>query len=160
MFLAVLTSWLGFASYGHQANARALPHLLALSVQNAETCAAWYVANLEFEIFDRMEVPDKKVLILFLRLDEFHLEIVQREDSINPASQHPELQKSQIQGVFKFGLRVRDLDILVAKLKANGVNFHGEVMEDKRFGVRTVIIKDPEANLVQLFQPTDQPPPK
>ncbi|MFF4599648.1 VOC family protein [Amycolatopsis sp. NPDC001319] len=52
----------------------------------------------------------------------------------------------------RFALQVEDLDAEVARLRAAGVAFRGPVVDG--VGGRQVLIEDPSANPVELFQPT------
>src|SRR5690349_16609141 len=52
----------------------------------------------------------------------------------------------------RFALQVEDLEAEVARLRAAGVAFRGPVVDG--VGGRQVLIEDPSANPVELFQPT------
>ena len=128
------------------------PVWLALSVADANAIAGWYQEHLGFHEVDRLELPQRKMLIIFLKAGDFMLEIAQRADSVDPESRLGVGNKSQVRGLYKFGFRVENLEAKAAEMRKAGVNFHGELFDDERFGVKTVIVKDVEGNLVQLFQ--------
>lgn len=134
----------------------ASPHWLAISSSDAEVSASWYTQHLGFKEFDRMSLPKRNMLIIFVKRNDFIIEISQRQDSVSPMGKLGLAKKSQVQGFFKFGFKVRALDPLLARLKTAGVSFYGSAFDDPRFGMRTAIIKDPDGNLIQLFQPLEE----
>ena len=45
-----------------------------------------------------------------------------------------------------------DFDTWVARLKATGVEFQGDVVIDKTSGKKMLVVKDPDGNRIQLFE--------
>ena len=150
MLLMVLPAYSGGDEPAQPLPPRA--YWLALSVADAAKTAAWYRDHLGFREFDRMDLPERQMLIIFLELDGFVIEMAQRDDSVAPEEKLGVTKKSQVRGLYKFGFMVTDLEARVARLRKEGVQFHGNMFDDKRFGVKTIVVKDREGNLVQLFQ--------
>ena len=149
-----MTTLLMFAALGCWQAAAPTPYWAGLTVKDAQASAEWYRDRLGFEIFDRMSFVKQGVEIRFLKLRDFHLELVQRSDSFAVAERIAEdFQPSQVRGYFKLGFRVADIDRLVDDLRQQGVVLFGEIFDDERFGARMVLIKDPDGNLIQLFEP-------
>ena len=130
----------------------AQPYWLALSVADVEATATWYQTHLGFTEFERMDLPQRDMYLRFLKRGHFTLELAQRGDAVTVSDHVKVSKKSQVRGYYKWGLLVEDLDTFAEKLRAADVRFHGEVFDDPRFGVRTVVVADNEGNLVQLFE--------
>ena len=52
----------------------------------------------------------------------------------------------------RFAIEVRDLDAVVAQLRAGGAGFRNEIVNG--VGGRQIIVEDPSGNPIELFQPT------
>ena len=77
----VLLCVLIFASQGFCGEEKQTPFFLAMSVENIKTMAAWYEEHLDFEIFERNDLPERGIYVTFLRHGDFIIEMGQRGDS-------------------------------------------------------------------------------
>ena len=63
----------------------------------------------------------------------------------------PDGTKPEPGGWNRFAIEVDDLEAMVAKLRAAGVQFRNEIVTG--VGGKQILVKDPSGNLVELFQP-------
>ena len=151
IFITVLTFGLSFSSI-----AQDLPNLeayfSAFIVKDIDQSIDWYSKNLGFEVLDKTENEAYGFSQANLKRGSIAIELIEIKNSINPAEVVPNFnKKTKVQGIFKVGFLVSDLDEWVKHLKKNAVTFHGDVVTDKS-GQRMVILKDPDGNKIQLFE--------
>lgn len=135
----------------------AKPCWAAIVVPSAEASASWYERNLHFQVTKKMDLPDYKMKIVFLRLAEFNLELIERTDSVSFETVQKEVpavkDRDRMQGFVKLGFMIRDVDKLAADLKREGVPLRMQPTNDAPFGVRFLLLEDNAGNLLQFFQP-------
>ena len=78
--------------------------------------------------------------------------MAQVPDSVDPIQATSATKGSQVRGIYKFGFMVDNIEAQVARMSEKGVDFQGDLFDDERFGVKTILVKDPEGNLIQLFE--------
>lgn len=127
------------------------PFFIALSVPDIEASAKWYREMFGLSVERDMKVPDNSVHIVILRSSKLMIELIQHRDSHPPSTQ---LDKEYLaQGFTKVGFFVENIESVVNKLKAKGVSFAYDLIEDRGTNVKFVMIRDNSGNLVQLFEP-------
>lgn len=126
------------------------PYFSALIVDDIEVSKAWYTQNLGFEIVNESSLPERGIKQVNLKSGFGLIELIEISSS-KKASELTD-QKARIQGIFKIGFQVRDLDEWVKKLRENKVSFSGNIVEDPNTNKRMVIILDPDGNRIQLFE--------
>ncbi len=135
------------------------PYLAALNVKDAAKTAEWYVRNLGFEITKTMDFPQYDSLrIIFLKLDKFELEVIQKKASFDIRKYVPEYdqEKAPVRGIAKLAFMVRGVNQLTDSLRLKGVRILYGPFDDEPFGIRTVIVEDLEGNLLQFSEPLEE----
>lgn len=114
--------------------------------------AEWYRTNLGFRTLSERDIAEQKVVAILLERDQSIIELIQRDDS-SPAPVGASGKRSavQVQGIFKVGLAVTDLQGLHDQLEAAGVAFDYHIVQPDGLGRRTFAVRDPEGNIVQFF---------
>ncbi len=125
-------------------------------VANADVSSKWYQEKLGFRVKKKMDLPQHKLRIVFLDLNDFTLELIEFQDSLSVATLQkrvPELRdRDHLQGFVKLGFQIRDVDVLAAELKRSGVKLRMEPTDDREFHDRFFLVEDPDGNLLQFFQ--------
>lgn len=131
------------------------PYLVAVSVSNLETSAAWYVDHLGFRLVDKKEFPDYKLRIAILERDRFRLELVQTEGAQSPSRLAPGSDNpARILGFGKLAFLVTDVDARARRMKEKGLKLQLEPTRDDKDGTKSFIVLDPDGNWIQLTQRT------
>ena len=141
---------LSFASAHETAVTPSGRQFFALSVPDARASADWYAHAFGVQLLHEIEPADGAAHILILGSDALLIEIMQLRAAKSPGaavigSRH------LTHGIVKIGLYVKDLDAAVAHLRKMNVRFDTDIIEDEKLGMRFVLVKDPDGNLVQLF---------
>ncbi|MBP7868023.1 MAG: VOC family protein [Acidobacteria bacterium] len=133
------------------------PFWAAIVTDDAERTAGWYQSALGFKRFHAMEFPEAKVKVLLLERDCFNLEVIGgpsfvRAEDLDPRAADPDLR----QGIVKLSFRTADIRTLSEILRQKGAVFLVNPSRDPTFGDTFNLFKDPDGNLLQLFQPPDR----
>lgn len=128
------------------------PFNVGISVTDVEKSARWYEENLGLVRLKSGTFPAGKFVILASR--EMSVEIIQHESAVDPRKKLSIAHDYLVQGIFKFGFYVDDLDATVACLKQKHVKFYYEHGEDKELQLRFAIVADDDGNTIQLFEPS------
>lgn len=128
--------------------------LVAISVKNIDSTAAWYGRYLGFRLVEKKDFPDYKMSIGMLEKEGFNIELVQHQDS-NPITKYvPNFDNpALIQGYGKIAYAVDNLDHIVTVMKAGSVRFILGVRDSKDENTGTCIVLDNNGNWVQLIGP-------
>jgi catechol 2,3-dioxygenase-like lactoylglutathione lyase family enzyme len=116
-------------------------HHIALFTGNFDRLKRFYVEDLGLPQVGSF--PGGKTI--FLQLGDTAVELIERAD----------WQSSETGGWQHLALEIDDLDAAYAELKAKGIAFHVEpknVPADDP-SVRIAFFKDPDGNILELFQP-------
>lgn len=138
------------------------PNLAALFVKDIDASIDWYKEKLEFKIEKEVEsYPDYGLKIAFLELDGFHLEIIEKTNSFEPAEITPN-EDQYIGGVFKIGFKTDDIEGLYNRLKGlDGVELITDIgtLDDPQIPIawpsKYFLIKDVDGNFIQFFDSRD-----
>ncbi len=140
-------------------SSRALkPYLAALNAKDASKTAEWYVRNLGFAVMKVMDFPQYDSLrIIFLKLDAFELEVIQKRSSFDIRKFVPDYdqEKSPVRGIAKLAFMAHGIRQLADSLRQKAVKILYGPFDDEAFGIRSVIIEDLEGNLLQFSEPLD-----
>lgn len=121
-----------------------------ISVRDAEKTAHWYEENLGLTRTKSGTFPSGKFIIL--GSPRLSVEIIQDQSAIDPRKQLNVTHDYLLQGVFKIGLYVDDLDATVARLKQRNVRIEHEHGTDEELHLRFAIVFDGDGNTIQLFE--------
>lgn len=116
---------------------------ISIVAQEPEKIALWYVTNFGFQdLKNHQEVIYQDFRIIFRK----------NENAIHSERLKEAFHLQELPGFNKFGFLTNYFDDMVARLKKNNVTIVGKVMKDENIGRRTLVVKDPEGNLVQIFE--------
>ncbi|MTI41860.1 VOC family protein [Fulvivirga lutimaris] len=128
-------------------------YFMSFIVEDIDTSLKWYKGILGFDIINEMASEQGGYNIAILKRGNVLLEVMELKDALAPKKELAQVDgKLYLQGIFKVGFQLEDFDDWVDYLKKEEVEFHGTVVKDENLGIRTVIIKDPDGNYIQLFE--------
>lgn len=116
---------------------------LTIVTKNSESLSSWYSQNLGF-----MESKDHSLLYH----DNLTIKLIQNTEAKHRDSVEYAYNVQYLPGIFKFGFKTNQFDNLLAHLKKNDAQMEGSILKDTILNTRMVIIKDPESNLIQIFE--------
>ncbi len=142
------------------------PKLVAIAVQDLERSIQWYTQKLGFEVEKEMtEYPDHGLRNAFLKLGDFHLEIIEFSKAYKPSEILPN-EESYVGGVFKLGWKVNDIETVYNRIKemeeVDMVAELGELPESSisiPWPSKYFLIQDPDGNYLQFFDSGNHPYP-
>lgn len=111
---------------------------LAINTFEPERLADWYSDHLHFE-----KVTSDSVV-----LNGFWISMDKPRELRN-------MTVAGRTGYSKFGFQTGDFDNLYQKLKSEDVSFATEIFTDENLDQRCFIVKDPDGNLIQIFESED-----
>jgi catechol 2,3-dioxygenase-like lactoylglutathione lyase family enzyme len=133
----------------------ARPFWIGLSVPDAEASASWYQNKLHFTLKKRLVLPEHQLRIVFLELNGYTVELVESKTATSFETVQKRIpqvkQRDNLNGFFKAGFLVSDVDALAAELKRTGVKLISEPSDDRAFGVRQFLVEDNAGNVLQFF---------
>ncbi|HVO74166.1 MAG TPA: VOC family protein [Ignavibacteriaceae bacterium] len=128
-------------------------YLVAVSVKDINTAAAWYNKYLGFQFGEKKDYPESKVSIGIMTKGDFSLEIVQHKESVPVSKFIPDISNpAMIRGYGKIGYMVDNLDEIIKRMKADSVKFIIDPMQNKTSGSKMCIVLDNDGNWVQLME--------
>lgn len=132
------------------------PYLIAFVVTDVEKTAEWYKEQLGFDIVHKLDFPQYDSLrILFMKLGEVELELIQKKTSFSIKKYVPEydgFDKAPLRGIAKIAFWVHDVNTLASNLQARKVKFLVNLHDEKDLGIRSFIIEDLDGNVLQFNQ--------
>jgi len=148
MIILLATSW--------EANAQVAleysPYFSAVIVKDLDRSVNWYSSVFKLKAKDVMEDPNGAYRISILESGNYLVELLQlkesvdREDALKGKS-----QGARLQGHFKFGFKVTDMDACVRHLSELRVDV-SRIARDPKTGKRNLLVTDPDGNLIQFFE--------
>ncbi len=129
------------------------PYFSAIIVADMDTSLDWYTKNFGFEVLSNVDMSDRGFRQANLTRGSALIELIELSSAL-PQKELLANQpaRSRIQGFFKFGFTVADLDSWIDFLEKGEVDFNGSVVEDPNTGKRMIIVLDPDGNRIQLFE--------
>jgi catechol 2,3-dioxygenase-like lactoylglutathione lyase family enzyme len=132
------------------------PYLNSITVSNLDSTIMWYHNNLGFNLTKKTEMPEYSLRIAFMELDNFHLELIEFKEFVSYSEIKNYFKiisdRAKIQGFFKLGFLVDNLQKITERLKRNSVKFERNITQDKELGVKFILVDDNNGNAIQLFQ--------
>lgn len=130
------------------------PFWAGIVTGDAERAAGWYQAALGFNRFHTEDFPKDQVKMVLIERDGFFLELIggpvfARAGDLDPRAADPDLRE----GIVKLSFRTADIRSLTGTLRQKGAAFLVDVTRDPSFGDTFNLFKDPDGNILQLFQP-------
>lgn len=139
-------------SFGQQKDVENVPYFAAVIVKDVSVSSKWYQDVFHLDVKERMGDDKTDYKVFILEGETFVLELLQLKNSQDPR----ELLKSKpsdarIQGHFKIGFKVADFETCLAKLRGQKVDV-SQVYTDSKTKKRNMLIRDPNGNLLQIFE--------
>jgi glyoxylase I family protein len=129
-----------------------VPSFAAVVVNNMETSTQWYKAV--FKLYVKDEIADDKngYKITILESERFLVELLELKGSVAPMTLlEDEPKETKIQGYFKIGFKVPDMDKCLQHLAELKIQVP-RIWTDSDTRKRNFIITDPDGNLIQFFE--------
>jgi catechol 2,3-dioxygenase-like lactoylglutathione lyase family enzyme len=128
-----------------------VPYFTAVIVKNVDSSAEWYQSVFQLKLNKKIEDPQNGFRVRILESPHFVVELIENKSWLDPdkiLKNQPE--GTQIEGFFKIGFKVSDLDACIAHLKNLKISVDRIYTDpDKK---RNFIINDPDGNLIQFFE--------
>lgn len=125
-------------------------NFFAVIVRDLDTSIDWYSKVLGFTVVNRNTLSNRGTDVANLENGKNRLELIQLETSLSPFSVLESKQK--MQGLFKIGFSVDDIESYIATLRSINPDFDERVVTDPVSEKSTIVFKDPDGNRVQLFE--------
>ncbi len=123
---------------------------VALTVNNLEESIDWYTSKIGFALIDRYQ--NAQMEIARIKLNSIIIELFQVQGAQPLPDYRRDLMKDlQVIGTKHLCIEVPDLDKLLPKMKAKGIEIVGET-DTAYFGGRFIFIKDCNGILIELYQ--------
>ncbi|WP_170147956.1 VOC family protein [Marinoscillum furvescens] len=116
---------------------------LNLITTQPEKMAKWYEQHLNFQASNDYDL---------LYHDNLTITLEERKKAKHPDTLKRAYNITRLPGLYKFGFITNQFDELVTTLETSEVEMVGNVVHDNSLKRRTLIIKDPDGNRIQLFE--------
>ncbi len=124
---------------------------IGLSVADLDRAIGWYRDVLGFRLISQGTVADGTARAALLQNGASLLEVLDFPDSKSPKDVAPQLREGHMQGFFKAGFVVANLDSAYSRLRQRGARIDFGIVRPANGLYRTFGLRDPEGNLIQLF---------
>lgn len=124
-------------------------HHVTLSANDVDLTAQWYVEYLGFSMTDRFSLtrPDgRQIDVIRIAKPGLQLNISKFPNSVSPN------RSTENQGWRHLAFEVEDVDRTYQQLRSQGVQFITEPFTYDPPGYRVVFFRDPEGNILELYQ--------
>jgi len=124
---------------------------IAVTTRNAGPLVAWYRATFGLSPVRTIHPEGENLTVTMLDGALATVEILSRPDAQQAGSAMRRI------GIYKAGFMVDDLDPWIAKWRAANLMFAGGPFDDEMTGLRSVILADPDGNLIHVTAPLPKP---
>lgn len=123
---------------------------IALTSEDPFRIEEWYIKNFNFKRARLIPLGDDNQIIFIKNAQNFYIEIFRTEENspINP----PENDGYHFKGFRHIAFQVDDIDLALKGIKDYQVSLGPISFDDFIPGWRTVWIKDPDGNIVEVSQ--------
>lgn len=127
------------------------PSFIGLFVSQLDSTKSWYENKLGFKVMQYKKISPQ-LSFAMLEWNGIWIEMIQ-----NPkVTQRKKFAETfpgaaGVDGFFKLGFQVDNIEALEAKLITKGVKFKYPMMTNDEFKMKLFIIEDPEGNLIQFY---------
>ncbi len=115
---------------------------VSIRSRNLETSIDYFRQMFDAEVILRRE-PDKSKKIVFLRIGDSMLELMEMGPALEPAEPMKQF------GFHHIGIKTDDFESSYKDLQAKGADFLGEPFEPTR-GIRLVFLREPNGAVIEL----------
>lgn len=123
---------------------------VALTSENPFELEAWYIENFGFKRARLVPLGDDNQIIFIKNKENLYLEIFKTEEK-SPL-EAPDKDGYQFRGFRHIAFQVDDIEEAMSKIKDPNVSLGPLEFEDFIPGWKTVWIKDPDGNIVEISQ--------
>jgi catechol 2,3-dioxygenase-like lactoylglutathione lyase family enzyme len=128
------------------------PHAITMSVPNIEAGIEWYTEKLGFKVVKRKSYPEFNTSLVFMELNGYNVELIQ-DGNAKPIPPRPDPPAhTSTYGITQFQFRTTDLSGVKKELIAKQIPIVWE-FENQELGVKFLVIRDLNANLIFFLQP-------
>ncbi len=125
---------------------------VALSVPDLDASAGWYASKLDLRVVKHALAADKKSAVTILEGSVLSVELIWLAHAVPLSKITPELKGThELNGIFKSGVYVQDLDLALRTLRERNVTFAFEPFFDTAMRCRMFAIRDNNGNILQFF---------
>lgn len=128
-----------------------IPYFTAVIVKNVDSSVEWYQSVFDLKLNKTIDDPQNGFRVRILASPHFVVELIENKswlDRDKILKGQPE--GTQIEGFFKTGFKVSDLDACITHLKKLKIPVDRIYTDpDKK---RNFLINDPDGNLIQFFE--------
>ena len=148
--LLILCLWIALFSCKQKLeNSNPQHYFTSLIVKDMDRSINWYSNHLDFKVVKEVELEERGIKQVNLQSASGLLELIELNNSIASDTLMVNYSKgTKIQGFFKVGFLVEDLDLMVVKLDENKDNIVIDPITQKRM----IVVRDPDGNRIQLFE--------
>lgn len=128
------------------------PWFSAVIVNNVDSSTAWYQSVFDLKIKNRTDDTQNGFRVMIMESSTFLLELIENKawpDQKKLLAGKP--GGTRIQGFFKIGFKVTDMDACLKRLAALKI-VPGRIYTDSETKKRNFLINDPDGNPVQFFE--------
>ncbi|NNL79132.1 MAG: VOC family protein [Flavobacteriaceae bacterium] len=126
---------------------------ISVVVVDFDRSIQWYTNNLDFEVIDKTENPERRLKQANLKYHHINLELIELGSAIKPSSLLDDTQNRVIfQGLFKAGFTIDAFEEKISIWQENGVTSKDQVVKDPVTNKRMVVLRDPDGNRIQIFE--------
>lgn len=128
------------------------PHFSAVIVNNVDSSTKWYQSIFGLKIKNRIDDTQNGFRVTIMESSTYLLELIENKtwpDQKKLLVGQPD--GTRIQGFFKIGFKVPDMDSCLKWLSALKI-IPGRIYIDSATKKRNFLINDPDGNLVQFFE--------
>ena len=134
-----------------QGSTSPVPYFSAVIVSNVDSSKVWYQAVFELKVKNEMHDSKDGYDIVILENGNYLVELLQLKGSLNRKKIfEKETANAKIQGLFKFGFKVSDMNAFLRKLESLKIGVP-QIWTDPETKKRNFLISDPDGNLLQFF---------
>lgn len=153
IFLSLLMLFTVYSSHAQNTQPfKYEPYFSAVIVANVDTSTVWYQSVFDLKIKNRINDTERGFRVMILESKAFILELIENKswpDQKKLLADKP--AGTQIQGFFKIGFKVPDMDACIKRLAELKI-VPERIYADSETKKRNFLINDPDGNLVQFFE--------
>lgn len=122
-----------------------------LLVKDLKACFDFYKDVMEFDV----TVEDEKSGYAEFKAGDMRLSLFRRQEMAQMIGNADKPENADCQDKVALVFTVHDVDQAYHKLSHKGVNFTTEPMSNPYYGIKTAYLRDPDGNLIGLYQSLD-----
>lgn len=122
-----------------------------LLVKDLKACFDFYKDVMEFDV----TVEDEKSGYAEFKAGDMRLSLFRRQEMAQMIGNADKPENAECQDKVALVFTVHDVDQVYHKLRHKGVKFTAEPMSNPYYGIKTAYLRDPDENLIGLYQSLD-----